>query len=318
MATHAPWVPFWPETASNTGHAVDLIFIGLVVLCVLICLFSYGLILFFSIRYRKGSNADRSGRVQKTWYWEIGWTSATLLGFLVLFVIGAGTYLWLFQPPSGGEEIDVVGKQWMWKIQHVQGAREIDALHVPVGRTIRLVMTSQDVIHSFFIPAFRIKHDVLPDVYETMWFKATQLGTYHIYCSEFCGLDHAEMGGEVVVMAPGDYQKWLAAQSSGPSLARQGETLFNQLGCGGCHGPNSTVHAPPLEGIYGKPVQLASGGSVIADEQYIHDCLTIPSTQRVAGYPPVMPSFKGQIGEEDVFKLVAYIKSLTTTPRPAQ
>ncbi len=309
------WVPFWPRTASNTGDTVNTIFVGLLALCVFICLMNYGLIIVFAARYRKGSALDRRGQVRKTWKWEIGWTSATLLGFLLLFISGAGAYVWLYRSPNSAEEIFVVGKQWMWKIQHAQGAREIDSLHVPLGRTVRLVMTSQDVIHSFFIPAFRIKHDVLPGTYETMWFTATKLGDYRINCTQFCGLEHAHMGGQLVVMTPADYERWLAMQPPSQTLVSQGEALFRRLGCGGCHGPNSAVHAPPLEGVFGRPVHLESGETVMADERYVHDSILLPKSQVVAGYAPIMPSFAGQIGEDDVFKLVAYIKSLSDASR---
>jgi cytochrome c oxidase subunit 2 len=311
------WVPIWPGVAANTGEVVNTIFIGLLAVAVFICVLSYGLVTTFAIRYRKGSAAERGSQTSKTWRWEIGWTAATLAAFLLLFIWGAGAYVWLYQPPASGDEILVTGKQWMWKVQHPEGAREINELHVPLGRPTRLVLASEDVIHSFFIPAFRVKHDVLPGAYETMWFTPTRAGAFTIFCAEFCGLEHAHMGGRVVVMRPADYERWLAAQPPSDSLARQGEALFRRAGCAGCHGPNSTAHAPPLEGIYGKPVQLADGTSVVADDRYIHDSILLPKAQIVAGYAPIMPSFAGQLGEEEVFELVAYIKSLSTASRAA-
>lgn len=311
------WVPFWPTSAATTATTIDSIFIGELAFSVFICFVVYLLILLFSFRYRSGSDADRSHRTRKSWHWEIAWTSATLIGFLVLFVWGAGAYVWLYQPPPTGDEIFIVGKQWMWKIQHPEGQREINELHVPMGRRIRLVLTSQDVIHSFFIPAFRVKHDVVPGQYETMWFDATEKGEFRIECTQFCGTDHAGMVGNVYVMDPPDYERWLTSQGPLESLARQGEALFRSLGCSGCHGPNSTVHAPSLAGLYGRPVQLEGGRSRIADDRYIHDCIMLPRSERVAGYPPIMPSFAGQIGEEDVLKLVSYIKSLSYSARPA-
>ena len=312
------WVPFWPQSASNTGDVVNAIFIGLVLVAAFICLFNYGLVGLFAVRYRQGSDADRSHRVQETWHWEIGWTTATLFAFLLLFVWGAGAYVWLFQPPPIPDEVFVVGKQWMWKFQHADGVREINELHLPVGRPVRLVMISQDVIHSFFVPAFRDKHDVLPGVYETLWFTPTHTGKYRIFCAEFCGTDHALMRGQVVVMDPPAFEKWLRAQPPSDSLAAQGEALFRKLGCSGCHGANSSVHAPPLEGVYGGLVHLSDGSTVRADDRYIHDSILLPESQVVAGYQPVMPSFAGQIGEDDVFKLIAYIKSLADRPRPAR
>lgn len=310
------WVPFWPHTASNTGDVVNAIILGLIGVSAVICAFSYGLVLVFSVRYRRGSPADRTNREQATWHWEIGWTSATLFIFLLLFIWGAGAYVWLYEPPPIANEVFVVAKQWMWKMQHPDGVREINELHLPVGQPVRLVMTSQDVIHSFYVPAFRVKHDVLPDVYETLWFTPTKTGEYRIFCAEFCGTDHALMRGKVVVMAAQDYERWLASQPPTNSLVQQGQALFMRLGCAGCHGPNSSVHAPPLEGVYGHRVHLSNGETVLADERYIHDSIVLPESQIVAGYAPIMPSFAGQIGEEDVFKLVAYIKSLAQSPRP--
>jgi cytochrome c oxidase subunit 2 len=206
----------------------------------------------------------------------------------------------------------------MWKVEHPGGQREIDALHVPVDKTIRLVLASEDVIHSFFVPAFRIKRDAVPGTFETVWFKATKTGTYRLECSEFCGTEHAHMQGEVVVMPPADYARWLNQQGVRGSLAEQGEALFREHGCSGCHGDNSTVHAPTLVGLYGSLVHLQDGSVRRADEQYIRDCILEPRSFTVAGYPPVMPSFAGQLGEGDLLKLVAYIQSLAQPKGAAQ
>ena len=304
------WVPFWPRTAAISAQVVNRLFVAELVLCALILLLVFALMLGFCVRYRRGSRASRADPTKKSWVFEIGWTAATLVAFLGLFVWGAEIYIWLYQSPPGDIEIFVVGKQWMWKIEHPGGQREIDALHVPVGKTVRLVLASQDVIHSFFIPAFRIKHDVVPGTYETVWFKATKTGEYRIECSQFCGTGHAQMIGRVFVMQPAAYAHWLTDQRVPQSLALQGEALFRQYGCSGCHGANSTVHAPPLEGVYGRLVHLQDGSVVKADERYIRDCILEPRSFTVAGYPPVMPSFAGQIGEGDLIKLVAYIQSL--------
>jgi cytochrome c oxidase subunit 2 len=207
-------------------------------------------------------------------------------------------------------QIFIVGKQWMWKAQHPGGQREINELHVPLGQTVRLVLTSQDVIHSFYIPAFRLKHDVVPGQYETFWFKATEPGEFRLQCAEYCGTQHAHMGGKVVVMRPAEYAQWLTNQGSSETLAQQGEALFRKYGCSGCHGANSTVHAPSLAGVYGSLVHLEGGATVVADDRYIRDSILLPRSQIVAGYPPIMPSFAGQIGEDDLLKLVAYIQSL--------
>jgi cytochrome c oxidase subunit 2 len=304
------WVPFWPHTAALSGMAVNNLFIAELGVCGLIMLMVVWLMFSFCVRYRRGSSASRDNPTQKTWIWEIGWTGATLVLFLALFVWGAEIYIWLYKSPPGDIEIYVVGKQWMWKMEHPGGQREIDALHLPVGKTVRLVLASQDVIHSFFIPAFRIKHDVVPGTYETLWFKPTQTGSFQIECSEFCGTQHAHMRGEIIVMEPAAYARWLTDQGINRSLAEQGEALFRKYGCSGCHGGSSTVHAPALNGVYGSLVHLQDGSTTRADERYIRDSILLPKTQLVAGYPPIMPSFSGQIDEDDLIKLVAYIQSL--------
>jgi cytochrome c oxidase subunit II len=305
------WIPFWPRTAAINGDVVNGIYIGELAIAALILTTVVGLMLSFCLRYRRGSSASRANPIQKTWEWEIGWTSATLGLFLALFVWGAAAYVWLYDSPRGDLEIYVVGKQWMWKMEYPGGQREIDSLHVPVDKTVRLVLASQDVIHSFFIPAFRIKHDVVPGQYETIWFKATKTGEYKIECSEYCGTQHAHMLGTVVVMEPTAYARWLKEQGIKESLAAQGGALFRQYGCSGCHGDNSTVHAPSLNGLYGGLVHLQDGSTVTADERYLRDSILLPKSQVVAGYPPIMPSFAGQIGEDDLLKLIAYIQSLS-------
>jgi cytochrome c oxidase subunit 2 len=278
----------------------------------------FGLMLLYMFKYRAGSDIDRGALAEKTWRLETAWTVATLVAFFGLFVWGANLYVRLFQPPADALKIYIVAKQWMWKAEHAGGQREINAVHFPVGRAIQLVMTSEDVIHDFSVPAFRIKYDVLPGRYETLWFHADRPGSYHLFCTQFCGTDHAHMTGDIVAMPPPEYQKWLERNGTGETLAAAGKTLFMRYGCSGCHGGNgvggdqarSTVRAPPLAGLYGSPVTLADGKVVTADDRYIRDCILLPDTQRVAGYPPVMPSFSGLIGEEDLLDIVAYIKSL--------
>jgi cytochrome c oxidase subunit II len=309
------WVPFWPKNAALSASVVDTINIGEFALIAVILAFVFGMMITFCVRYRRGSPVPRHPISHKSWKFEIGWTSATLAAFFVLFGFGANAYVFLYAPPAHADlELYVVAKQWMWKIQHPEGQREIDAVHIPVGRTVHVILTSEDVIHSFFIPAFRLKHDVVPGQFEVFWLKATAAGTYQLECSEFCGTQHAHMIGTVTAMAPSDYARWLRDQGVAPSMARQGELLFRKYGCSGCHGANSTVHAPSLAGLYGSIVHLQDGRAVRADERYIRDCILIPLTQVVAGYPPVMPSFAGQIGEEDMTRLIAYVKSLSAEP----
>ncbi|MBV9825435.1 MAG: cytochrome c oxidase subunit II [Alphaproteobacteria bacterium] len=304
------WIPLWPASSAISGNVINALFTAELVVCVLILALVFGLIWVFCIRYRHSTTVDRGHPSQRSWVFEIGWTSATLVAFLVLFVWGANAYVWLYEPPRADLELYVVGKQWMWEIEHPGGQREINALHVPNGKIVRLVMASQDVIHSFFIPAFRMKHDVVPGQLETMWFQPTQTGTYRLECTEFCGTEHAHMTGEVIVMTPAAYAEWLSNQGADKTLAAQGEQLFRNYGCSGCHGVNSTVHAPSLVGLYGSLVHLNDGTTVRADERYIRDSILLPRSQVVAGFAPVMPSFSGQISEADTLKILAYIQSL--------
>jgi cytochrome c oxidase subunit 2 len=298
-----------PE-ASTAAAESDALFLALLLISVAVLALVFGLIWTYVIRYRAGSPVDRGEISQKSWIFEISWTVATLLVFFGLFIWGADAYVRINRAPADAMKIWVVGKQWMWKVEHPGGQREINALHVPTGRPVQLLMTSEDVIHDFAVPAFRIKHDVLPGRYESLWFTADRPGTYHLFCTQFCGSDHSLMQGEIVVLSPPDYDKWLAITPSGGSLANEGQALFTRDGCAGCHLGNSSVRAPRLDGVYGSPVPLADGRIVIADDQYIRDCILLPKTQPVAGYAPLMPSFAGQIDEEDLVKIVAYIKSL--------
>ncbi len=310
------WIPFWPDTAAVNAVVVNNLYIAELGLAGVIMATVIGMMLTFCIRYWRGSPASRANRVQKTWHFEIAWTVATLAAFLVLFVWGAQVYVWLFEPPPADEEDYVVAKQWMWKIEHPGGQREIDALHVPVDKTIKLVMASEDVIHSFFVPAFRIKHDVVPGTLEVIWFKADKTGVFRLECTQYCGLQHATMTGQVDVLTGADYARWLTDQGVHNSLVQQGEAVFRAHGCSGCHDQNSTVHAPSLVGLYGTLVHLQDGSVQLADEAYIRDCILNPRSFTVAGYPPIMPDFSGQISEGDVFELIAYIKSLKGAQEP--
>ena len=305
-----PGMPLWPPTASGYASQIDVLFGGLLIIGALTAGLVFFLMLFFANKYRHGSNADRSGTTKKTWRFEVSWTAATLLIFVGLAVWGADIYLHLYNPPANAVQIFVVGKQWMWKAQHPGGQREINELHVPVGQPIRLVLASQDVIHSFFIPALRIKQDVVPGRYETMWFRADKVGRYHLFCAEYCGTDHAHMGGWITVMEPRDFGRWLQAEGGQETLAAQGKDLFRRYGCSGCHEAGGTVRAPRLEGVFGSPVPLSDGSVVIADERYVRDSILDPKAQVAAGYAPVMPTFAGQVGEDDLAKLVAYVESI--------
>jgi len=302
--------PLWPARASAYAGTLDFLFISLLVLSFLTAGLVIFLLILFAAKYRHSNPADRSTPTRKTWRWEVGWTTASLLIFVGLAFWGADLYLKLYNPPPRALQIFVVGKQWMWKAEHPGGQREINGLHVPAGQDVRLVLASQDVIHSFFIPALRVKQDVVPGRYETMWFRADKPGRYHIFCAEYCGTDHAHMGGWLTVMEPRAFGEWLRDQGGQQTLASQGAALFKSYGCSGCHEPGGTVRAPPLEGLFGGPVPLSDGSVVIADEGYIRDSILDPKAKIAAGYQPVMPTFDGQLSEEDLAKLVAYIESI--------
>lgn len=298
-----------PE-ASTLAHGVDAIFWLLVAMAVAISGLVAGLVLVFSIKYRRGTDAKR-GALPKHFAHEveIGWTAATFFVAIFVFWWAAATQTKAFEIPKDAMEIHVVAKQWMWKIEHPGGQREINALHVPVGVPIRLVMTSQDVIHSFFVPAFRMKQDVLPGRYVETWFKATETGTFHLFCAEYCGTDHSRMTGGVVVMSPEDYAAWAAGSAPDATLAEQGRRLFSQLGCTGCHGDSARVRAPSLAGIYNKPQPMEAGGFKVADEAYLHDSIVRPQQDVRAGFKPIMPSYQGIASEDQIVSLIAYLKS---------
>jgi cytochrome c oxidase subunit 2 len=302
--------PIFPAQASTTAAQVDHLYFFLTAFSVLICAIIFLPLIFFAFRYRRGHRADRSPLRISTMKLEVTWTVIPLFIAMGMFAWGARVYFDIEVLPQDAMQINVVGKQWMWKLQHPEGNREIDELHVPVGRNVKLVMASEDVIHSFFVPEFRVKQDVVPGRFVTAWFKATRAGEFHIFCSQYCGKDHSRMIGTVHVMEPNAYQEWLHKGATGDTLAQSGEKLFRELGCSGCHAGNGTVRAPRLEGIYGKPTPLQSGEVVIADDKYIRDSILLPNAQVAAGYAPVMPTFQGRITEEDLFQLIAYIKSI--------
>lgn len=296
--------------AASSGSETQYLLWGLVAVSIAVLGLVFGLICYYIVRYRYNSPINRGEIAERTFRFEISWTVGTLLIFFGLFIWGSFIYVRQFQVPSNAVKIYVVGKQWMWKVEHPGGQREINALHVPIDTPIELVMTSEDVIHDFFVPAFRVKRDVLPGQYETLWFRADRLGTYHLFCSQFCGTAHSNMIGDVVVMTPTDYAVWLDTNGVGGSLAEQGKQLFVRYGCAGCHLGGGTVRAPSLAGLYGSPVPLSDGSTVIADDRYIRDSILFPQKQVVASFEPIMPSFNNVISEDDLMRLVAYIQSL--------
>ncbi|MFI5364142.1 MAG: cytochrome c oxidase subunit II [Candidatus Binatia bacterium] len=302
-------LPLFPEAASTVASDVDHLFFFLVAVSTFFATLIAVLVVTFAIKYRRRSAADRPKAIEGALALELTWSLIPFAIAMIMFVWGASLYVRLRQPPDNAMQIFVVGKQWMWKIQHMEGQREINELHVPVGRPVKLTMTSEDVIHSFFVPAFRIKQDVLPGRYTTTWFQATKPGVYHLFCAEYCGTQHSGMIGWVTVMEPAEYETWLSGGAK-KSLASSGETLFQQLGCITCHRGDSGGRGPVLQGLFGKTVQLQSGATVKADEGYVRESILDPQAKIVAGFQPIMPTFKGLVSEEGLLQLIAYIKEL--------
>jgi cytochrome c oxidase subunit 2 len=304
-------IEFFPKEASTLAPSVDWLFFTLVAFSAALGLFLTVLVVGYAVKYRRGSDADRSGAIARDLKLEVAWTTAALLIAFAIFGWGAELYVERDHPPADAIEIAGLGKQWMWQFRHPGGQREIDELHVPVGRAILVTLGSQDVIHSFFVPAFRVKQDAVPGRSTHVWFTATKPGKYRLFCAEYCGTQHSHMLGTIVAMQPEDYAAWLKDQGGTESLAKQGERLFRSLGCSGCHEGGGTVRAPNLAGIYGRPVALDNRQTVIADERYIRDSILQPTKDIAAGYEPVMPSFDGLIDEGELQMIVAYIKSLS-------
>ena len=302
--------PFFPEQASTMAVRVDQLYFFLIGIAVFFCTLIFVLIVAFAVKYRRRSDAEQPRPITESLGLEIAWTVIPLALTLVLFVWGAKLFFITYHPPKDSLEINVVAKQWMWKVQHAEGRSEIDELHIPAGRPIKLVMTSQDVIHDFFVPAFRVKKDVVPGRYTTLWFEANKPGAYRLFCAQYCGTQHSGMIGHIVVMEPTDFQAWLSGGATGVSMATAGENLFQRLGCVTCHMPNDTGRGPSLTGLLGKTVKLQGGGSITADENYVRESILNPQAKLAAGYPPIMPTFKGLVSEDGIMQILAYLKSL--------
>jgi cytochrome c oxidase subunit 2 len=316
-----------PE-ASSFAPRVDGIFTGLLIASAVVIVILTALTLTFLIRYRREAKVNRSAVRIATWKLETAWTAGTTLVFLGFFFWGASVYLDIKRVPAAGDadEINVVGRQWMWDIRHPDGRREFNTMHVLVNRPVRLLLSAEDVIHSFFVPAFRLKQDLVPGKTVDAWFKPTRTGVYTLFCAQYCGTEHSAMLGRIIVQSPADYAAWLAgdwkaaaaaAQNTDHDLRSSGRRLFQQFGCSVCHDPDAFVHAPSLVGIYGQRVRLSDGTFVRADDQYLHDSILHASRQVVAGYVPMMPSYDGVIPEPDVLELISYLKSITPAPPAA-
>jgi cytochrome c oxidase subunit 2 len=308
---------FWPEAASVWASRVDELHAALNAHNFLFTAVVFLLVTVFAIRFRRRSESDRPTAPPVTDALEIPFMVFGVVLWLGFFAWGASLFFEFSTPPVHAMEIYITGKQWMFFAQHPEGQREINELHVPLGEPVRLTMTSEDVIHSYFIPAFRLKRDVVPGHYTNAWFVATKPGTYHLFCAEYCGTQHSGMTGWVYVMEPAAYEEWLTGTAGGGmgSLASQGEQLFARFGCSSCHRLDVQGRCPNLTGVFGSTVQLTGGGTVIADEAYVRESILNPSAKVVAGFQNIMPSFQGQVSEQNILQLIAYVKSLGTQPK---
>jgi cytochrome c oxidase subunit 2 len=313
--------PLFPEQASSIAPLVDGLYLFLVAVTGAVSLLIWLVIFYFAIKYRRRPDNELAQEQEPPAFLEMTWTVVPLIIFIGIFVAGAWVFLRMQVVPRNALEVYATGRQWMWKFQHPTGQREINELHVPVGRAVKITMASEDVIHSLWFPVFRVKADVLPNRYRTMWFEATKTGRFHIFCAEYCGTSHSGMIGSVIVMEPTDYQRWLAGGTEG-SLASQGEKLFQKYACNTCHLDNGTGRGPMLAGSYGKTRPLTNGSSAVFDDNYIRESILHPQAKIAAGFQPVMPTFQGQVSEEDLIRLLAYVKSMpapqTAGATPAQ
>ena len=302
-------IPLFPEQASNFAPMVDNLYFGVTAITAFFAILIVVLVVVFAIKYRDKTGQKVGAPITGSIPLELGWSIIPFIISMAIFVWATIVFFHLVRAPEQTLEIYSTGKRWMWRFQHLDGASEINTLHVPLGRPVKVIFTSEDVLHSLFIPAFRVKADAIPGRYSSIWFTATKTGEYHLFCTEYCGTKHSGMIGTVTVMEPGDYQAWLSG-GGGMSMASRGEQLFQQLGCVGCHLDNGSGRGPALAGKYGMQETLANGTTVTVDDTYIRESILTPQMKLVAGYGPVMPTFQGLVNEEGVMSLIEYIKTL--------
>jgi cytochrome c oxidase subunit 2 len=310
-------LPFFPEQASAQAGQIDAIYFFMVAVTAFFALLIGALVVSFAVKYRRKHDDEIGVAIHGSLALELLWTIIPLGIAMVMFVWGAKVFFELYRPPAGAMEIFIVGKQWMWKAQHPDGRREINELHVPVGRPVKLIMGSEDVIHSYYIPSFRVKADVIPGRYNSLWFTATKPGRYKLYCAEYCGTKHSGMVGWVTAMEPLEFQAWLGGGAAAASPVAAGEKLFNELACITCHTPVGQARGPQLAGIYGKSIELQGGGTVVVDDAYLRESIVAPHAKVVSGFQPIMPTFQGLVTEEQLLQLIAYVKSLSQQAAPS-
>jgi len=312
-------LPLFPPSASTVAGEVDTLYFFILGVSVFFAVLVSVLILVFTFKYHRKNPGDVGADIHGSLSLELLWTGIPFILAMVMFVWGAQLFFTLAKPPANAMDIFVVGKQWMWKVQHPDGVREINELHIPVGRPVRVTLGSEDVIHDYYIPAFRVKMDAVPGRLTTMWFTATKAGEYHLFCAEYCGTKHSGMIGTVIAMEPQDYEAWLAGGRSTGSPVQNGERLFSDLSCITCHKSDSKGRGPWLGGVFGSTVELVDGRTVTADENYLRESIVNPQAKVVKGFTPIMPTFQGLVSEENLLQLIAYVKTLKPAePAPAE
>jgi cytochrome c oxidase subunit II len=305
-----PRIQLLPDQASTIAARVDNLYFFLIAVSAFFAVVVTVLVVLFAIRYRRRSDDESGEEIHGSLALELIWTGIPFILAMVMFVWGASVYFAIARVPDQAMDVYAVGKQWMWKFQHPEGQREINELHVPVNTPVRILITSEDVLHDLYFPAFRTKMDAIPGRYTQLWFEATQTGTFHIFCAEYCGTRHSGMIGHVVVMPQNEYEAWVGGGASEGTLAQKGEQLFTQLACITCHRADSQGRGPVLNGLFGSTVQLANGNTVTADAGYVRESILNPTAKVAQGFPPIMPTFQGQVSEEQLLALTEYIKSL--------
>jgi cytochrome c oxidase subunit 2 len=306
------YFPLFPDQASTLAPQVDYLFFFILGVTLFFLVLVTALIVVFAVHYRRERHPVPH-QIEGSVPLEIFWSAVPLGIAMVIFAWSATLFIQERRPPAGSLDVYAIGKQWMWKFQHPGGQREINTLHLPTGRPVRVTMISMDVIHALYVPAFRTQYNVTPGRYTTMWFEATKPGTYHLFCAQYCGTNHSAMAGQVVVMEPGDYEQWLKGAGAWGSMATEGQKIFLRSGCHTCHRGSNDSRGPNLAALYGTAVRLQDGNYVKADEEYIRDSVLNPSNKIVAGFQNIMPTFQGQINEDEMIALVEYIKSVQTT-----
>jgi len=307
-----------PDQASTIAQGVDYLYYFLTAIDLFFTAVIFLTIFYFALRYRRRSQQDQPPQIEGSLPLEIAWILIPLGICVVVFLWGTSLFIRNSRPPAASTEIFVVGKQWMWKLQHPEGVEEINELHVPVNQPIKLTMTSEDVIHDFSVPAFRVKKDVVPGMYTELWFQATKTGRFDLYCDQYCGTNHSAMIGTITALSPADYKKWTEQSTSGMSLAQNGERIFASMGCNACHSGNAAARGPNLAGVFGSTLRLTNGSDVLVNEAYLRDAILNPSQHVTSGYTPIMPTYQGQISEDGLIDLVEYLKNLNSNDRVQQ